>query len=471
MSVSFPDPENPQKPQNGSPSSPSVEARLETGEYQRGERFRLLVENARDYAMFTQDAQGRINSWNIGAERILGWKEAEIIGQLCNIIFTPEDRAAGEPERERATAREKGRAEDERWHVRKDGSRFWASGVMTLLTDEVGVFLGFAKVLRDLTERKRLEDELRHAKDELEQRVKERTQELTELRRGQVARMEEERRRLSRELHDQTGQHLSGLGIHLGSMERAANATREAARLAAQAANEAARAAREAATASEIAAQVAAKTDSTAEAGHLARVASEAARTAAIAATDAGAAAGAADAALAVVEVDAPRLAQLRALTDSLTHDLHRIAVDLRPYSLDDLGLVAALGAYALEWGERTDIPAELESIGLEEAGDTSRRLSSEVETALYRIVQEALTNVAKHAPTATSVSITLQRLDGQVQATVEDDGPGFDPETAGVGRLGLAGMRERATLLGGTLEVESAPGSGTTIYARLPVQ
>jgi PAS domain S-box-containing protein len=452
--------------------------------------FRLLVESARDFAMFTQDTQGRINSWNVGAERILGWTEDEAIGQPCDIIFTPEDRGAGVPERERATAREQGRAEDERWHVRKDGSRFWASGVMTSLTDEKGDFIGFAKVLRDLTERKRYEDDLQRAKEELEQRVQERTQALveqttrqraqeSELRRKMGARVEEERRRISRELHDQTGQHLIALGLELAALEQEATGVRQAAQRAAEAAAQAAQAVREAAEAAQTAAAVAVQIGATAEAARLAREASETARTAAITSTDAGAAVTAAATALTVVDEAAPRLTRLRALVDSLSRDLHRIAVDLRPYSLDDLGLVAALHGHIETWGQQTGIAVELESLGLEEGGQSSQRLPPEVETALYRIVQEALTNVAKHAADvagdrevkrATRVSITLQRINGHVQVTIEDNGPGFDPETAGEGRLGLAGMRERATLLGGTLEIESTPGSGTTIFARLPV-
>src|SRR5205085_46277 len=158
-------------------------------------------------------------------------------------------------------------------------------------------------------------------------------------------------------------------------------------------------------------------------------------------------------AALGVVDENARSIAHLRQMVKALSGDIHRIAVDLRPTSLDDFGLVAALRTYVEQWSERTGIEADLQSIGLEggeETGDSSPRLPSEVETALYRIVQEALTNIARHAAEkATCVHVTLQRRDGHVQATIEDDGPGFDVETAGAGRLGLAGMRERATLLG----------------------
>src|SRR6478672_9246258 len=118
-----------------------------------GERmFHLLMENVKDFAIFMLDPEGRIVSWNTGAERILGYTEPEILGQPFAVIFTPEDIGRRRPEYELQTARETGRAEDERWHLRKDGSRLWASGVVTPLRDESGELQGFAKILRDITE-------------------------------------------------------------------------------------------------------------------------------------------------------------------------------------------------------------------------------------------------------------------------------------------------------------------------------
>src|SRR5947209_11737867 len=129
-----------------------------------GERmFHLLMENVKDFAIFMLDPEGHIVSWNTGAERILGYKEAEIIGRPFGVIFTPDDAEKRRPEYELKTAREVGRAEDERWHVRKDGSRFWASGVVTPLRNEDGELVGYAKILRDITERKRSEEQLEEA--------------------------------------------------------------------------------------------------------------------------------------------------------------------------------------------------------------------------------------------------------------------------------------------------------------------
>ena len=127
------------------------------------EQYRLLMENVKDYAIFLLDTEGRVVTWNAGAERILGYKEAEIIGQPFGRIFTPEDAEQGQPEHELKAAAEKGKAEDERWHVRKDGTRLWASGIVTPLWDGGGQLLGFAKILRDITERKRAEEELADA--------------------------------------------------------------------------------------------------------------------------------------------------------------------------------------------------------------------------------------------------------------------------------------------------------------------
>ena len=134
------------------------------------QRFRLFVESVHDYALFQMDPNGVIVTWNAGAESLLGWKEHEAVGRPAAILFTPEDRENGEAEGELEAARIKGRAEDERWHVRKDGTRFFASGVLTQVCDEQGRLLGFAKVMRDVTTRKEQEEQLQRsvsAKDTL----------------------------------------------------------------------------------------------------------------------------------------------------------------------------------------------------------------------------------------------------------------------------------------------------------------
>ncbi|HEX3034302.1 MAG TPA: PAS domain S-box protein [Thermodesulfobacteriota bacterium] len=144
------------------------------------ERFRLLVEGVKDYAIFMLDLQGYVASWNVGAERIKGYKSEEIIGKHFSCFYTEEDIHEGKPQYALKVAEAEGEFEDESLRVRKDGSRFRANVVTTAIRDEAGCLRGFAKVIRDVTERKQAEDALRKAKEELELRVKERTKELVE---------------------------------------------------------------------------------------------------------------------------------------------------------------------------------------------------------------------------------------------------------------------------------------------------
>ncbi len=127
------------------------------------ERLRLLIESAQDFAIFMLDIKGNIVSWGAGAERATGYREADILGQPGALLFTPEDRAAAIPEEELRRAAETGRAEDERWHLRQDGRRFWASGVMAAARDAHGALLGFVKVMRDRTERRAIDARLQEA--------------------------------------------------------------------------------------------------------------------------------------------------------------------------------------------------------------------------------------------------------------------------------------------------------------------
>jgi PAS domain S-box-containing protein len=131
------------------------------------ERVRLIVENARDYAIFATDLQRRITTWNSGAQAILGYTEAEALGQSADIIFIPEDRAEGAPEREAAVALDRGRAIDERWHIRKDGTRFWGSGVMMAMHDGSGRAIGMVKIFRDQTEELRTKERVEQSRHDL----------------------------------------------------------------------------------------------------------------------------------------------------------------------------------------------------------------------------------------------------------------------------------------------------------------
>ena len=377
------------------------------------ERLRLVVESVEDYAIFTTDTEGRIQSWNQGAERAFGYTAEEAIGIHARFTFTPEDRERGVPEEEMRRARREGRAEDERWHVSKRGVRFYVSGVNTALRDGEGRLVGYVKIARDLTPRKELEDALRRAHDELEERVRERTLELAEanvslaeevrerraaegrvkqLLRQLVTVQEAERRRIARELHDTLGQQLAALRLSIDLVKARAG--------------------------------------------------------------------GRAD----VTEATE----RMQSIFDRLNSEVDFLAWELRPAALDMLGLDAACQTFLHEWGLHFGVEADYKCFGLD-----GSRLPPEVETNFYRILQEALQNVHKHAG-ADRVSVLLERRDGLASLIVKDNGKGYDPlkeEAAGTNKgMGVTNMRERAALVGGALEIESAPGAGTTIFVRVPL-
>ena len=378
------------------------------------ERLRLLAESVRDYSIIIQDTDGRIEMWNKGAERMFGFTEEEAVGQHIAIIFTPEDRAHDIPADEMRRARADGRAADERWHLRQDGSRFYVSGVLSPLY-EGGALTGYAKIARDLTEEKQAEAKLRQVRAELEERVRERTLELAEsnvalaaevaerrtaeervkhLLRQLVGIQEDERRRIARDLHDHLGQQLTALRLNLEALRERCGEDEELYR----------------------------------------------------------------------------QLEQTQEVARRLDADVDFLAWELRPAALDDLGLVPALTKFIQDWSQHFRIPAEFHHNGLEGV-----RLAPEIETNLYRIAQEALNNIYKHAR-ARRADLILERRDNHVALIVEDDGAGFDANeetlpAADDRGMGLIGMRERAALIGGTLEIETAPGGGTTIFARVPVR
>jgi two-component system, chemotaxis family, CheB/CheR fusion protein len=375
------------------------------------QHLRLLVESIQDYAVLTLDHTHRINSWNPAAEHMLGFSEAEAIGQPIAFTFTPEDRARGEPEHEIQTALAEGHADDNRWHIRKDGSRFYASGVLAPLIDSMGNLRGFVKVMRDLTQQKLAEEQLQQAHDILAGRIEERTRELAganqrtqveiaerehleiaraELLRRLVTAQEVERRRIARELHDQFGQQLSALRLGLATLADPAQTNRSEA------------------------------------------------------------------------------IVRLQHIAAQLDEDVDRLAIELRPAALDDLGLRIALQQHVEEWSARHNISAEFQVTGIEDMS-----IPPEVEIVIYRVVQEALTNVLKHAD-AGHVSVILEQRADQVRAIVEDDGRGFDPETlqqtpAPQRQLGLLGMQERVALVSGTITIESALGRGTSVFVHIP--
>jgi PAS domain S-box-containing protein len=382
------------------------------------ERFRLLVEGVREYAIFQLDPMGHVVSWNVGAERLKGYSSEEIIGKHFSVFYPQEDQINNKPQDLLADAARYGQSEDEGWRIHKDGSRFWANVVITALRDPQGNLLGFAKLTRDTTERRQKEEALTKAKELLELRVEQRTAVLTrvnqELRteiaerqhaeeqlrasldqlRALTGRLqtvrEEERAFISREIHDEFGQACTAIKMDLALIGRRLTKNQT---------------------------QLRSKVDSAIQ------------------------------------------------LVDSTIATLRRIASELRPRTLDDLGLAAALESQAQEFESRTGIrcivtlPQEL------------LRLDADTSTAIFRIFQESLTNVARHSQ-ATRVEAHLEQQGGRIILQVSDNGRGFDPEEAKARKsLGLVGMQERALLLHGDLKIEGVPGAGTTMTLAIPLQ
>jgi signal transduction histidine kinase len=158
------------------------------------------------------------------------------------------------------------------------------------------------------------------------------------------------------------------------------------------------------------------------------------------------------------------RLEDALRLAGNLSRDIHELATRLRPAVLDAFGLHAALRQLLTDWSRQLDIKVDFEGEWIKDV-----RFAADIETALYRVAQEALTNVARHA-NAKHGSMIVELNAGDIIAVVEDDGRGFDASAPALGRMGLEGMRERATLVGGTFDIESIPGIGTTVIVSIPV-
>ncbi len=382
-----------------------------------GERFRQLIEGVQEYAIFELNSLGYIVSWNAGAERLKGYRTEEIIGKHFSQFYAPEDVQSGRPESNLRQAVQKGECEDEGWRMRKDGSRFWANVVITALRNADGSLQGFAKVTRDMTERHGKEETLARAKDLLELRFEQRAAVLAKVN----LELQEEiagRERIERELRRSLEQ-LRALAARLQSVRE-----EERTLVAREIHDELGQAC------------TAIKMD-------LALIGRKATK----------------------------RQTQLRAkvdaamqLVDEMIFTLRRIASELRPRTLDDLGLTAALEWQAQEFETRTGVRCVV-ALPQEQLA-----LDSERSTAIFRIFQESLTNVARHAQ-ATRVEARLERQDDQLILQVHDNGRGFDAEQAKGGRsLGLVGMQERALLLNGELKIDGVLGSGTTMTLRIPL-
>jgi len=381
------------------------------------ERFRLLVQSVQEYAIFNLDPLGNVVTWNNGAERLKGYRAEEILGKHFSTFYPPEDVASEKPKQILEVAVRSGQSEDEGWRIRKDGSRFWANVVVTALRSANGSLLGFAKVTRDMTERHGKEETLAKAKELLELRVEQRATVLARVNeelRTEIA----DRVRAEEQLRTSRDQ-LRALAARLQNVreEERTSIAREIHDELGQACT-------------------AIKMD-------LALIGHKATK----------------------------RQTRLRAkvdsaiqLVDEMIVTLRRIASELRPRTLDDLGLNAALEGQAQEFESRTRIRCRVT------LPQEAIVLDAERSTAIFRIFQESLTNVARHAH-ATRVDARLEREANHLIFQVRDNGRGFDSDEAKARKsLGLVGMQERALLLNGELKVEGVPGTGTTMTLRIPL-
>ena len=358
----------------------------------------LLLDQITDYAIFVLTPTGDVASWNRGSQRIKGYSAAEIVGKHFSCFYVPEDVASGKPRLLLEAAARKGRAEQEGWRVRKDGSTFWASVVVTALRDTSGELLGFGKVTRDVTERMQALEALRREmaeKTRAQRKLFESEESLRRLSLHLLRTQDEERRRIGRELHDTLGQYLTALKIRLDSL------------------------------ASE-------------EPNPSTRISIE--------------------------------LAQCSTWIAECVKEVRTISYLLYPPMLEEMGLKSAIPWYLDGFTQRSGI-----EVNFEIPGDL-QRLSRGVELALFRVLQEALTNIHRHSGSA-KADIRLSRANGSVILEIRDYGKGVPqgvleeagPDWMGSVGVGLRGMNERLRQLGGTFDVLSTE-AGTTVRATVPI-
>lgn len=350
--------------------------------HRQEERLRLFVTAVQDYALFMLDSDGRVVTWNTGAERIKGYKASEIVGRHFSVFYPEEDLRNRKPERELEGAVKEGRFEDYGWRIRKDGSKFWANVVITAVRDAEGKLIGFGKVTRDLTERMLAQRSLEDSASRLADSEKS----LRELSLHLLRTQDEERRRIGREIHDSLGQYLSVLKMKLDSMS-----------------------------------------------------------------------------------ADVQEAAQCADLVDECVREVRTISYLLYPPMLEEMGLKTAVPWYLDGFSNRSGIQATFS------CPEEFERLPRDTELVLFRVLQECLTNVQRHSGSKTA-AIRLARVDDSVVMEVTDEGKGLPRavleqahhDWMGSLGVGLRGMSERVRQLGGTLEMSSNDG-GTQVRATVP--
>jgi PAS domain S-box-containing protein len=355
------------------------------------ELFRLLVEGIRDYAIFVLDPEGKVLTWNPGAQAMKGYTRDEIVGKHFSKFYPAEAVQSGWPQRELILAEKEGRFADEGWRVRKDGTTFWASVIISALRGPEGKLSGFAKVTQDLTARREADERVQTLNRELRDRVSQldETRRLIELRTLELQKLsaqllqvqDEERRRIARELHDDLGQQLTVIKMELANLSGVEEVSR---------------------------------------------------------------------------------------LTDTAASTVRNLSYLLHPPLLDETGLRAALHWYIDGIAKRTNIEISLTFTPL-----SFPRLPRDIETTIFRVIQESLTNVCRHA-NSESARVEIEKQSEFVLVRVRDYGKGLSKEIAGRSAsaslgVGVTGMRERVRQFGGELTMSRAE-PGAQVEARIPL-
>jgi PAS domain S-box-containing protein len=386
-------------------------------EHELSEKARLL--DLSHDAIIVRDMAGRIRYWNHGAEEIYGWSRAEALGKISNILL--KTRYPIPLKKMTAELYRTGRWIGELVHTKRDGRRITVLARKTLDRDSRGHPAAVLENITDITERKAAEAaqlrmeilgtanlELRREivrRQAVEQSLKKSEQhqrdllaqsrrmqeQLRNLSREVLRAQEEERKRISRELHDVIAQTLTGINIRLATLKQEAGRSTEG--------------------------------------------------------------------------FDR-NLEKTQRVIGKSVDMVHRFARELRPAVLDDLGLIPALHSYMKDFAARTGLHTQLAAFAEVEQMEIAKR------TVLFRVAQEALTNVSRHAQ-ASRVEVGIKKIAGRLRMKIKDNGRSFDVEralhTKGGGRLGLLGMRERLEMIGGKFSVESIPGKGTTVHVEIP--
>jgi PAS domain S-box-containing protein len=351
------------------------------------ERSRLFIEAVQDYAIFLLDPEGRVITWNTGAERIKGYKASEILGQHFSRFYPDEDVRGGKPAWELEAATKEGRFEDEGWRIRKDGSRFWANVIITAVKDNAGTLMGFTKVTRDVTERMVAQRSLEQA----QRKLQESERSLRALSLHVLRAQDEERRRIGREIHDSLGQYLSVLKMKLDAMN--------------------------------------------------------------------------------VTPPTPEETIECANLAEECVKQVRTLSYLLYPPMLEEMGLTSAIPWYLEGFSKRSGIQTAFH------APHDFGRLSRDAELVLFRVLQESLTNVQRHSGSKTA-EINMFYANDVVELQVIDKGRGMPTSILEEGNqnwtgslgVGLRGMSERLCSLGGMLQIFSNE-TGTEVRATVPLQ